>query len=196
MNDLKNILIVGVGGQGTLLASKVLAKVAVMAGYDVKVSEVHGMAQRGGSVVTQVRYGSRVFSPLIPKGEADVIVAFEQLEALRWMPYLRPGGRVIVNDQIIEPMPVILGAASYPDSIPERIRESCPGTLVVSAQGIARNCGSERSANIVLLGILAGTLELPETGWDTALAQSVPPATLEVNRAAFRAGREVAAQRN
>jgi indolepyruvate ferredoxin oxidoreductase beta subunit len=194
MSAVKNILIVGVGGQGTLLAGKVLAKAALAAGNDVKVSEVHGMAQRGGSVVTEVRFGPEVYSPLIPKGEGDVIVAFEQLEALRWLPYLKPGGRVIVSDQKIEPMPVILGAAEYPEGIAERIQKTCPGTVAVSALAIARECGNERAVNVVLLGVLAGILNLPDSDWEYALGQSVPPATLEANRAAFRAGREYGAE--
>lgn len=187
-NQVTNVLIVGVGGQGTLLASRILAQVVLQLGYDVKVSEVHGMAQRGGNVVTQVRFGQQVYSPLVAKGEADVILAFEELEALRWLPYLKEGGRIIINDQSIDPLPVLTGAAKYPEAIPEKIKAKVPGTIVVNATDIATKCGESRAANVVLLGVLAKMLNLDLELCRQALEKTVPAKALAINEAAFAEG--------
>lgn len=186
-----NVLMVGVGGQGTILASKVLAQAAQAAGYDIKVSEIHGMAQRGGSVVTQVRLGEKVFSPLITEGGADVVLAFEKLEALRLLPFLKPGGAIIINDQAIPPVPVLVGAAVYPPGILEYIRSVTPNTVVVDALDIAVKCGNPKAANVVLLGAMARTLPIKREVWKKALAERVPAKFLEVNQAAFSAGYEL-----
>ncbi|MBF7081487.1 indolepyruvate oxidoreductase subunit beta [Desulfallas sp. Bu1-1] len=183
-----DVLMVGVGGQGTILASKVLAAAARAAGYDVKMSEIHGMAQRGGSVVTQVRLGEKVHSPLISEGEADVILAFEQLEALRWLPYLKPGGTIIINNQRIYPVPVLAGAAEYPENIIGKIKERVTSVLVLDALQKAIECGNAKAANVVLLGALAKQLPIEEKIWREALAATVPPRFLEVNQKAFNEG--------
>jgi indolepyruvate ferredoxin oxidoreductase beta subunit len=185
---ITNVLIVGVGGQGTLLASRILAQVAVAMGTDVKVSEVHGMAQRGGSVITQVRFGSRVYSPLVQLGQADYILSFEKLEALRWLPYLKKGGGLIVNDQTIDPLPVLTGAAKYPTDIPEKIKALVANTTFLNASDIATRLGNVKAANVVLLGVLAGQMDLPMTMWEEALEKAVPAKVLELNREAFKAG--------
>jgi len=183
-----NVLLVGVGGQGTILASKVLAAAARAAGYDVKVSEIHGMAQRGGSVVTQVRLGEKVYSPLIAEGEADVILAFEQLEALRWLAYHKPGGTIIINNQRLYPVPVLAGAARYPDNIITLIKERVADVQVLDALQMAVECGSAKAANVVLLGALARKLPVEKAVWRQALENTVPPRFLEINNAAFTAG--------
>ncbi|RJQ27662.1 MAG: indolepyruvate oxidoreductase subunit beta [Peptococcaceae bacterium] len=183
-----NVLMVGVGGQGTILASKVLAGAAEKAGYDVKVSEVHGMAQRGGSVVTQVRLGQKVHSPLIGEKTAGIVLAFEKLEGLRLLPFLKPGGTMIVNDQEIPPAPVLAGAVEYPAGIIAHIRAVAPDTVVVDALELAAACGNARAANVVLLGALARRLPIGEELWQESLAAQVPARLLEVNRAAFAAG--------
>ncbi|HHU31899.1 MAG: indolepyruvate oxidoreductase subunit beta [Zhaonellaceae bacterium] len=187
MNKVTNILIVGVGGQGTILASKVLGQVAQGLGKEVKVSEIHGMSQRGGSVVTQVRFGEKVYSPVIGVGSADVILAFEKLEALRWLPYLAPDGVIIVNDQEIDPMPVITGAADYPEDIYGALK-TVAKTIVVPALEMAKKAGSAKAVNIVLLGVLANILNLAQESWLKAIEELVPPKTIEINKAAFRAG--------
>ncbi|MDS1029340.1 indolepyruvate oxidoreductase subunit beta [Bacillota bacterium LX-D] len=187
MNKVTNILIVGVGGQGTILASKVLGQVAQNLASEVKVSEIHGMSQRGGSVVTQVRFGEKVYSPVIALGTADIILAFEKLEALRWLPYLRDGGTIIVNSQEIDPMPVITGAAEYPPQIIATLNTSAK-TITVPALEIADNCGSSKVVNVVLLGVLAKSLGLTENIWLDALEGLVPAKTVEINRKAFLTG--------
>ena len=151
MSNITSILIVGVGGQGTILASKILGAVAVQLGGEVKVSEIHGMAQRGGSVVTQVRFGDKVSSPIIEKGEADIILAFEKMEALRWLPYLKKGGTILINDQEIPPMPVIIGNAKYPENIFVKIAETGANCKVINAVELARECGTAKATNVVLL---------------------------------------------
>lgn len=186
-----DILMVGVGGQGTILASRVLAGAAREAGYDLKVSEIHGMAQRGGSVVTQVRLGEKVYSPLIARGGADVILAFEKLEALRYLSFLKPGGTVIVNDQEIVPVPVLAGAAVYPAGIVDYIRSVARNVVVVQALDMALECGNAKSANIVLLGVLAQKLPIKKELWERALAGRVRAGLLEVNKAAFASGYEI-----
>ncbi|NHM26821.1 indolepyruvate oxidoreductase subunit beta [Desulfofundulus sp. TPOSR] len=182
-----DILMVGVGGQGIILASKILAHAARTVGYDIKVSEIHGMAQRGGSVVTQVRLGERVYSPLIPEGEADIILAFEQLEALRWLEYVKGGGTIIVNSQVIYPVPVLAGMAQYPENIIAHLSRRAH-TLVVDALDKALECGNARAANVVLLGSLARRMPIPLSYWLSAIEDCVPARYLEVNRAAFQSG--------
>ncbi len=186
-----NIMIVGVGGQGTLLASKMLGRVLLDQGFDVKVSEVHGMSQRGGSVVTYVRFGDRVCSPVIDRGEADVILSFEQLEAARWLEYLKPGGKIITNLQKIEPMPVITGAAVYPDALVEKMRAAGADVEAGDYLSAAVAAGSPKAVNMVLMGRLSSLFpEIPEADWLAALEAVVPARFLEMNRAAFAAGRK------
>ena len=185
-----NIMIVGVGGQGTLLASRVIARVAVKLGYDVKVSEVHGMAQRGGSVVSQVRYGEKVYAPIIKKGDADVILAFEKLEAARWLSYLKRDGMLIINDERVDPLPVMSGETRYPEDIAEKLTRVVPNALVVNATDVAAACGSPRAANIVLVGLLSQTMGLPAELVEEAIEELLPAKVLEINRLAFRRGRE------
>ena len=185
----KNIMIVGVGGQGTLLASKILGHVLLEGGYDVKVSEVHGMSQRGGSVVTYVRYGEKVYSPVIDEGEADIILAFEQLEAARWLGYLKPGGKVIVNTQRIEPMPVIIGAKDYPESLVDKMQAAGAQVLARDFLAMAEEAGSARAVNVVMIGCLSEQLtEIPAAAWEEALDTLVPQKFLELNKKAFALG--------
>jgi len=186
--DNLNILIVGVGGQGTLLASRIIGNVALRCGYDVKVSEVHGMSQRGGSVVTYVKMGDKVYSPLIEKGEADIIIAFEQLEALRWIDYLKKGGTLVVNEQKINPMPVITGKQKYPENILGRLKESGINVRSINALDIARKCGNIKAVNIVLLGLAAKLTDIDAEIWRQALTELIPPKFLDVNLKAFDAG--------
>jgi indolepyruvate ferredoxin oxidoreductase beta subunit len=183
-----NVLIVGVGGQGTVLASKVIGTAALNHGLDVKQSEVHGMAQRGGSVVTFVRFGEKVFSPLVEKGQADVILAFEKLEALRWSGYLKEGGTMIVNDQEIAPLPVIIGVQTYPPHILETLCGMNTHVVAADALSLAKAAGEARAVNVVLMGILAKHLAFSKEEWDTALRTVVPKKVIEVNMAAFEAG--------
>ena len=183
-----DIIMVGVGGQGTILASKVLTRAAQEAGYDLKVSEIHGMAQRGGSVVTQVRLGEKVFAPMITEGGADFILAFEKLEGLRLLPFLKPDGTMIINDQAIPPMPVLVGAAQYPENILAYIRSIVPNTLVMDALDLATKRGNPRAVNMALLGALAKSLPIEREVWEKALVARVPNRFLEANRAAFSGG--------
>ena len=185
---VKNILIVGVGGQGTLLASKLMGKAFMAENYDVKVSEVHGMSQRGGSVVTYVRYGDKVFSPVIEKGEADIIIAFEQLEAARWLPYLKPDGIMIVSTQCIDPMPVIMGNAVYPCEILSSLKEKGVEIICVNALELATEAGSAKATNVVLLGVAAHYLGLDKEKWVDIIRTTVPPKTVAINEKAFELG--------
>ena len=187
----KNILIVGVGGQGTLLASKVMGKVFLDSGYDVKVSEVHGMSQRGGSVVTYVCYGDEVYSTLIDKGEADILLSFEALEAARWLPYLKKDGVVITNTQRLNPMSVVMGKATYPDDILEKIKAAGVNPVEVDALALAEEAGSAKSVNVVLLGIAAKHIGLDKQLWLDAVKSTVPPKTVDMNVAAFEKGYEL-----
>lgn len=184
----KNIMIVGVGGQGTLLASRLLGAALLSQGYDVKVSEVHGMSQRGGSVITYVRYGDAVASPMIDAGEADIILAFEQLEAARWLPHLKPGGKLICNTQRIDPMPVITGAAEYPQGIPEAIATAGADIQAIDALALAAQVGSVRAVNVVLLGTLAKQMDIGASVWEEAIRQNVKPAFVAMNLKAFALG--------
>ncbi len=186
-----DIMMVGVGGQGTILAGKVLAGAAQEAGYDVKVSEIHGMAQRGGSVVTQVRMGEKVYSPLIAEGTADVLLAFEKLEGLRLLPFLKPGGTVVINNQEIPPVPVLVGAAEYPADIIEYIRAKVQNTVVINALDVAVKCGSPKAANMALLGVVARDLPISMEIWGKALAARIKARFLELNKAAFTVGYEL-----
>ena len=187
--ETKSIMIVGVGGQGSLLASKLLGRLLLTRGYDIKVSEVHGMSQRGGSVVTYVRYGDKVYSPVIDKGEADFIVSFELLEAARWTEFLKPGGKIVVNTQKINPMPVIIGAAEYPQNLLEKMRAAGLDVDALDALSLAEQAGSPKAVNIVLMGHLSRYFDFTEEEWLEALEQSVAPKFLEMNKKAFTLGR-------
>lgn len=185
--ETKNIMIVGVGGQGSLLASRILGAAAMASGYDVKVSEVHGMSQRGGSVVTYVRYGEGVASPVICEGEADVILSFEMLEAARWLPYLRTGGTIVTGTQKINPMPVITGAAKYPEEIDEKIRSLGVKLVAEDAAAIAAEAGSEKAANVALIGLAAHVLGFDADVLRKAVEDCVPAKAREINLRAFDA---------
>ncbi len=185
----RNIMIVGVGGQGSLLASKLLGHLLVNQGYDVKVSEVHGMSQRGGSVVTYVRFGDKVYSPIIDKGEADFIVSFEKLEAARWLEFLKPGGRVIVSTQQIDPMPVITGAAVYPEALVEKMTALGVRVDAIDALTLAEQAGSPRAVNLVLMGRLSRYFDFPQEVWEASVAACVPPKAKALNLKAFELGR-------
>lgn len=182
-------MIVGVGGQGSLLASKLLGHLFLTAGFDVKVSEVHGMSQRGGSVVTYVRYGEKVYSPVIDEGEADFIVSFELLEAARWLGYLKKDGRIVVNTQQIDPMPVITGAAVYPEDLVTQLKGSGAQVDAIDCLALAEQAGSAKAVNVVLLGRLSHYFDLPEEAWQEALTSLVPEKFLELNRKAFELGK-------
>lgn len=190
---VKSVMIVGVGGQGTLLASRLLGSALLSKGYDVKVSEVHGMSQRGGSVVTYVKYGDQVYSPTVEKGEADYILSFEQLEAARWLPYLKPDGKLIVNIQQIDPMPVVIGAAEYPQGVLEALEASGASVTALEALSLALEAGSAKAVNVVLMGVLAQHMDLSREVWNQALEETVPPKFLEMNRLAFEKGYEYTA---
>ena len=183
-----NIMIVGVGGQGTLLASRILGAAAQAAGYKVKLSEVHGMSQRGGSVVTYVKYGNEVDSPVIEQGEADMIIAFEELEAYRSLPYLKKDGVMIVNTQKTNPMPVITGAAKYPEGILDIFEKQGVRFVACDALALAKEAGNVKSVNVALIGLMAKNSELDRTIWDKALEAAVPAKFLEVNQKAFELG--------
>lgn len=186
--NTKSIMIVGVGGQGTLLASRILGAVLLNQNYDVKVSEVHGMSQRGGSVVTYVKYGSEVNSPIVNEGEADIILAFEQLEAARWLPFLKIGGRMIVNTQKIDPMSVIIGSADYPDGVLEAIASTDTEITSIDALELAVKAGSSKAVNVVLIGVMASHMDLEYDMWIEAIKQTVPQKFLEMNLKAFEYG--------
>ena len=189
-NDTKSILLVGVGGQGTILASKILSEGLVRKGYDVKMSEIHGMSQRGGSVTTHVRFGTKVASPVVPEGEADVLVAFEKVEAVRWLKYLKKGGRLVVNDFEIYSLPVLTGAAKYPDEVVEKLEKEVPDLKIFNAGEIAEGLGNIKAQNVVLLGALVKAMGLEDIDWESVLNELVPAKLLELNIKAFRAGLE------
>lgn len=185
----KNVMIVGVGGQGSLLASKLLGRLLLSEGLDVKVSEVHGMSQRGGSVVTYVRYGEHVYSPVIDEEGADFIVSFELLEAARWLPYLKKDGVIVTNTQQIDPMPVITGNATYPEDLVKKMKETGARVDALNCLELAEKAGSAKAVNLVLMGRLSHYFDLEDEKWQKAIEESVPPRFLEMNRKAFELGR-------
>lgn len=187
MSEVKNILLVGVGGQGTILASKILSEGLMQAGYDVKMSEIHGMSQRGGNVSTQIRFGEKVYSPIVGKGEADVIVAFEKMEALRWIEYLKPGGKLVINDYEIPSAPIQQGMAKYPEGILEELRHMAK-VSVFRAGDIATRMGNSKTMNIVLLGALVKAMDVPGIDWEELIKANVKKGFEEINIKAYRAG--------
>ncbi|MDD2189423.1 MAG: indolepyruvate oxidoreductase subunit beta [Eubacteriales bacterium] len=187
MSEVKNILLVGVGGQGTILASKILSEGLVKAGFDVKMSEIHGMSQRGGNVSTQIRFGEKVYSPIVGKGEADVIVAFEKMEALRWVEYLKTGGKMVINDFEISSVPIQQGKAKYPEGIIEELSSKAE-VFVFKAGDIAVELGNKRTMNIVLLGALTKAMNLPGIDWEAVIRDNVKKGFEEINIKAFHAG--------
>ncbi len=187
MADIKNILLVGVGGQGTILASKILSAALVDSGYDVKMSEVHGMAQRGGSVTTQIRYGKKVYSPIIGRGEADVMVCFEKMEAIRWIEFVKPDAKVVINDFEIPSAPILVGSAEYPQGIIEELSSKAEVSVFEAAK-IAKELGNPKAMNIVLLGALVKALGLEAMDWDRYISENVKKGFEELNIRAFRAG--------
>ena len=179
--ETKNIMIVGVGGQGTLLTSRILGTLMTEAGYDVKLSEVHGMAQRGGSVVTFVRYGDKVYEPIVEEGQADVLIAFEKLEALRYIHYLKEGGAIVINDQQIAPMPVVIGAAKYPKNILEEISNN-HRVYKVDALEEAKKLGNSKVFNVIVLGVAAQHMEFSKEEWLSVIEKTVPAKTVDINK--------------
>ena len=190
MAETKNIMIVGVGGQGTLLTSRILGGITVENGYDVKLSEVHGMAQRGGSVVTYVRYGEKVTEPIVEEGQADVLIAFEKLEALRYAHFLKKDGVIIVNDQKIDPMPVVTGVAKYTEGIIEHLSEKYK-VISVDAQKEALELGNSRVFNVIILGVAASKMDFEKEQWIEVIKKKVPPKTIDINVKAFERGYEI-----
>jgi indolepyruvate ferredoxin oxidoreductase beta subunit len=188
---ITNILLVGVGGQGILLASEILSEAAMLAGFDVKKSEIHGMSQRGGSVVSHVRYGTEVFSPIVPEGEGDILFGFELMETVRSLPLLKQGGSVIANDLQISPPSVLMGQETYPAGLPERIKKQFDDFLLLDGQKMASDAGNVKAANTVLLGAVSKRLDIPEGFWILALEKMVPAKALEINKRAFQMGRQL-----
>lgn len=189
MSDVKNILLVGVGGQGIILASKLLSEGLISAGYDVKMSEVHGMAQRGGSVTTQVRFGKKVYSPIIGKGQADIIVSFEKMEALRWLDHLKVGGKVVVNDYEIPSAPILVGAAKYPSNVLDILKKKADTTVFKAAE-IAKELGNIKTMNVVMVGALAKAMGLNEVNWEEVIKNNVKEKFVDINLKAFQKGME------
>ncbi len=189
MSGVKSIMIVGVGGQGSLLASRLLGNILLESGYDVKVSEVHGMSQRGGSVVTYVKYGEKVYSPVVELGEADLVISFELCEAARALPYLKKDGKLIVNTQQISPMPVITGAASYPENIVEKLKAAGADVFAFDALTLAEQAGSAKATNVVLIGAMSNAMPFTKEQWDAVIEKTVPAKFLELNKKAFELGR-------
>ncbi len=189
MSDITNILLVGVGGQGTLLASEILSEVFMRAGYDVKKSEIHGMSQRGGSVVSHVRYGREVFSPVVPEGEGDILFGFELMETYRYLPLLRPGAAVVANNYRVPSPSILLGQETYPEGLEGKIRSHFPDFLLVDGLRLASEAGNPRVANTVLLGAVSKRIDIDEKFWLAAIEKMVPPKALEINLRAFGTGR-------
>ncbi len=185
--ETKNIMIVGVGGQGTLLTSRILGGITKAAGYDVKISEVHGMAQRGGSVVTYVRYGDKVAEPIVEEGQADILIAFERLEALRYVHFLKRGGVLIVNDQRMDPMTVVTGMAEYPADIIDRLKAK-RAVVTVDAMAEAKKLGNSRVFNTIVIGLAAKSMEFKKEDWMQVIEQTVPAKTIAINQKAFETG--------
>ncbi len=191
-DEVKNVVLCGVGGQGTILASKILSSCLIDAGYDVKMSEIHGMSQRGGSVTTQVRYGKKVWSPIIGKGSADVLVSFEKMEALRYLEDVKvSGATVIINDYAIQSLPILQGVTDYPEDCMDRVKEKVENTKIVDATSVAAAIGNPKAANVVLLGAAVKALGLTDLDWDAAIEKCVKPKFVELNKKAFQAGLEV-----
>jgi indolepyruvate ferredoxin oxidoreductase beta subunit len=188
-HQITNILLVGVGGQGILLASEILSEAAMLAGFDVKKSEIHGMSQRGGSVVSHVRYGTEVFSPIVPEGEGDVLFGFELVETARSLALLKPGATVVANDLQISPPSVLMGQEIYPEGLAERIKARCADFLLVDGQKLAADAGNVKAANTVLLGAISKRLNIPESYWLKALEKMVPAKAVVINKLAFQMGR-------
>ncbi len=195
-NESTNILIVGVGGQGIILSSEVLASACLEAGYDVKQSEVHGMAQRGGSVTSHVRFGKKVYAPTIERGTAHILLAFELLEGMRWLDYLAVDGKAVINRQRIDPLTVASGMAEYPAGIEDTIRESRPDSVFVSGLELAQEAGNLRAVNVVLLGTLSSYLDIPLAIWEHCIQKRVPPKTIGINMSAFEKGRNIIRHRD
>jgi indolepyruvate ferredoxin oxidoreductase beta subunit len=191
MRQTKSVLFVGVGGQGTILASKILTEGLIKSGYDVKMSEVHGMAQRGGSVTTQVRFGDKVYSPLIEKGKVDVIVSFEKSEAARYLTFLKKDGYIVVNDYEIRSLPVLMGKEKYPENVNNRLTDAVYNTVIINAAEIAKNLGNIRAQNVVLLGALIKVLKLENINWNEVIGDIVPSKAIELNKKAFKAGMDI-----
>lgn len=189
--ETKSIMIVGVGGQGSLLASRIIGNVLLSQGFDVKVSEVHGMSQRGGSVVTYVKYGDKVYSPIIEKGEADIIVSFELLEAARWISYLKIGGHLITSTQQLDPMPVITGAAEYPENITQKLQQLGADVIAADALSLAQQAGNSKASNVVLIGLMASKMNFSDDVWKDAIKQCVNEKFLELNLKAFELGKNI-----
>lgn len=189
--EAKNILLVGVGGQGIILAADILSQVLVSVEYDVKMAEIHGMSQRGGAVNTMIRFGRKVYSPVIEKGRADYILAFEPLEALRWSDHIKPGGIMIMSTNRIEPLPVLLGKAEYPANIEEKIKAKGIQLIAIDANSYAEQAGSKKAANMVLLGSLAALMPIPRDVWHGYIERRVPAKTIDINKTAFDLGHEI-----
>ena len=186
--ETRNIVIVGVGGQGSLLACNLMGKALMIEGYDAKVSEVHGMSQRGGAVVTYVRCGKKVYSPIVDKGQAELLVSFELLEAARWFELLAPGGTVVTNTQKINPVPVIMGVAEYPENLTGKFEKLGAKVDAIDALALAEEAGSSKTVNIVMMGRLSKYFPFSKETWHKALEETVPPRFLEMNRKAFELG--------
>jgi len=186
--ETRNVVIVGVGGQGSLLASKLMGRALLIEGYDAKVSEVHGMSQRGGAVITYVRYGDKVYSPIVDNGQAELLVSFEILEAARWLELLTPGGQVVTNIQQIDPIPVIMGDMEYPENLIEKFEAAGAKVDAIDALSLAEQAGSAKAVNIVMMGRLSKYFRFPKETWLRALEESVPPKFLEMNKKAFELG--------
>lgn len=187
MKETKSILFTGVGGQGIILASKILSRALINADYDVKMSEVHGMAQRGGSVTTQVRFGEKVDSPIIGIGQADILVSFERMEAVRWINHLKKGGTAIINDYQIPSAPILIGTQDYPQGIDEFISDNFK-TLIFDASKVAKEVGNIRTMNVIMVGALAKAMDLPDINWEEVIEQEVKEQFIELNKKAFNAG--------
>ncbi|MBR1750216.1 MAG: indolepyruvate oxidoreductase subunit beta [Ruminococcus sp.] len=190
--ETKSIMIVGVGGQGSLLASRIIGNVLLEQGFDVKLSEVHGMSQRGGSVVTYVKYGDKVYSPVVQKGEADIIISFEQLEAARYVEFLKKGGHIVTSTQSIDPMPVITGAAVYPEDIINKLKAKDIDVTAVDALTLAEQAGTSKASNVVLMGVVSKKMDFDRSVWEKALETCVPAKFLELNKKAFELGEQAA----
>ena len=184
----KSILIVGVGGQGTLLASRLLGRALLAKGFDVKISEVHGMSQRGGSVVTYVRYGENVASPIVEKGGADIILSFEELEAARWLPFLKKGGKIVVNTQKMDPMPVIIGKAEYPEDLLGKLEAAGVDVQPVDALALAMEAGTPKAVNVALIGVVAQSTDIEQSVWEDTIRSTVPEKFVDLNLKAFQLG--------